>query len=122
MLRIAASGVSRKVSSSFRRAIGDEVGYHIGGEKHISGYTAIKFVTERILLNEIENDKSLSKYSVVLIDEAHERHVETDMLMGHLKQIIGDRKDLKVVIMSASIDVIKFANYFNTQSSKFFFA
>lgn len=113
MFRIAATGVCKRVAGYFACEVGEEVGYHIGREKSISGKTNIKFVTEGILLNELEADKKLSKYSVILIDEAHERHNNTDLLLGLLRDIIQSRKDLKVVIMSASIEVTKFSMFFD---------
>lgn len=119
MFRIAATGVCEKVASSFDCSIGEEIGYHIGGNKKTSGMTSVKFVTERILLNEMIIDNEISKYSNILIDEAHERHNDTDILLGRLYEIIKVRKDIKVVVMSATIDVKKFAAYFNTRASRF---
>lgn len=108
--------------------MGKEVGYCIRFEDKTSYKTKIKYLTDGMLLREAMLDPLLSKYAVVILDEAHERTVNTDILFGLMKGIQKQRKDLKVIIMSATFDAELFASYFkfifervSTFSIKFLF-
>ena len=93
--------------------LGQTVGYSVRFDDCTSHATKVKYVTDGILLRECLSDKSLSKYSVIILDEAHERSLQTDILMGLLKQMQESRSDLKVVIMSATLDVKLFSSFFS---------
>lgn len=93
--------------------LGSTVGYSIRFEDVTSKDTRIKFMTDGTLLRELLSDRLLRKYSVVILDEAHERTLRTDVLFGMMKKIMDKRKDLKVVIMSATLNAEKFSKYFN---------
>lgn len=94
--------------------LGDEVGYSIRFEDKSGPKTVLKYLTDGMLLREAMHDPLLEKYSVVILDEAHERTLNTDILFGLLKEIIKQRpEDLKVVVMSATMDARKFQTYFN---------
>ena len=92
--------------------MGELVGYRVRFDEKLSYRTKIKFVTDGMLLREAILDSSLKLYSVVILDEVHERSVNSDVLMALLKQIAADRPDFKLVVMSATIDLPKFMNYF----------
>ncbi len=92
--------------------MGELVGYRVRFDEKLSYKTKIKFVTDGMLLREAILDSSLKLYSVVILDEVHERSVNSDVLMALLKQIAADRPDFKLVVMSATIDLPKFMNYF----------
>ncbi len=111
--RIAATSVARYVAQEFRTQIGDLVGYHVRFDAQSADGTAIKFMTDGILLQEIQHDPNLSKYSVLMIDEAHERSQATDFLLGLLKDLLKRRPDLRVIVASATIDAERFSEYFN---------
>lgn len=93
--------------------MGEKVGYSIRFENETSSSTAIKYMTEGILLRESLSDQYLYQYSVIIMDEAHERSLNTDILFGILKKLIQQRIDLKVIITSATMNSQKFSNYFN---------
>lgn len=92
--------------------LGDEVGYTIRFDDRSSHKTKIKYVTDGVLLREISNDHTLSRYSVVILDEAHERSLQTDLLMGLLRKLQDSRTDLRIVVMSATLEVNLFESYF----------
>jgi len=110
--RVAAMSVSKRVSEEMDVELGQEVGYTIRFEDCTSKSTQLKYMTDGMLLREAMNDPLLSRYSVIILDEAHERTISTDVLMGLLKEILAKRKDLKAVIMSATLDAGKFQDYF----------
>ena len=118
--RVAAISIAHRVSEELNTTIGDVVGYSVRFQEKSSKYTKIKYVTDGMLVRECILDPLLSKYSVVIIDEVHERSVHTDILLAILKGLIsGDEKkrpDLKVVIMSATFNAKKFLDYFNTKA------
>lgn len=110
--RVAAMSVAQRVSEEMDVSLGEEVGYCIRFEDCTSPKTLLKYMTDGILLCEAMSDPMLEQYQVILLDEAHERTLATDILMGVLKEIIRQRKDLKLVVMSATLDAGKFQQYF----------
>ncbi len=110
--RIAATSVAKFVAESLNVKLGEEVGYKIRFDDATTEGTSIKFVTDGILLREAQLDPDLRQYSVVVVDEAHERRLNIDFVLGLLKDVLPRRPDLKVVVTSATIDPKKFAGYF----------
>lgn len=111
--RIAAMSVSSRVAKEMGVTLGQEVGYSVRFDSLTSSKTLLKYLTDGMLLREAMNDKDLKQYGILVLDEVHERTLSTDILMGVLKRIIEKRKDLKVVIMSATLDSGKFQTYFD---------
>lgn len=111
--RVAAMSVAQRVADEMDVTLGEEVGYSIRFENKTSPNTMLKYMTDGMLLREAMNDHNLSAYSTIILDEAHERTMATDILMGLLKEVAGRRPDLKIVIMSATLDARKFTKYFN---------
>ncbi|CBY15540.1 unnamed protein product [Oikopleura dioica] len=111
--RVAAMTVSQRVADEVDVQIGQQVGYHIRFEEMFSKMTQLKFLTDGMLLREIIADPFFEKYSVIIMDEIHERTLATDILLGCLKEILRQRDDLKLVIMSATLDAGKFSKYFD---------
>ena len=111
--RVAAMSVAQRVADEMDVNLGDEVGYSIRFEDVTSQKTILKYMTDGMLLREAMNDNSLNRYSTIILDEAHERTLATDTLMGLLKEVAQRRPDLKIVIMSATLDAQKFQSYFN---------
>lgn len=110
--RVAAVTIAQKVASEQNCNVGEEVGYSIRFEDKCSSRTKIKFVTDGVLLRECMGDPKLSKYSVIILDEAHERSLQTDILMGLLRNLQEQRSDLRIVVMSATLQTELFANFF----------
>ncbi|MDQ7050601.1 MAG: DEAD/DEAH box helicase [Enterobacterales bacterium] len=111
--RVAATSVANRIAEEMGQGIGDCVGYAVRFSQKISSNTRIKLMTDGILLSELQSDPLLKQYEVVIIDEAHERSLNIDFLLGFLKQICVKRKDLKVIVTSATIDPESFSKYFN---------
>lgn len=111
--RVAAMSVAKRVSEEVGCKLGSIVGYSIRFEDCTSSETIIKYMTDGMLLREILSDKLLSRYSVIILDEAHERTINTDILFGLLKTLMIHRKDLKLIVTSATLDAEKFSEYFN---------
>jgi pre-mRNA-splicing factor ATP-dependent RNA helicase DHX15/PRP43 len=111
--RVAAMSVAKRVAEEMDVQLGDEVGYSIRFEDCTSDKTILKYMTDGMLLREAMTDPMLSRYSAIILDEAHDRTLATDILMGLIKEIAGRRRDLKVVVMSATLDAEKFQKYFN---------
>lgn len=111
--RVAAMSVARRVADEMDVNLGDEVGYSIRFEDVTSQKTILKYMTDGMLLREAMNDNDLQRYSTIILDEAHERTLATDILMGLLKGVAARRPDLKIIIMSATLDAQKFQIYFN---------
>jgi pre-mRNA-splicing factor ATP-dependent RNA helicase DHX15/PRP43 len=103
----------RRVSEEMDVEFGQQVGYTIRFEDMTSPDTILKFMTDGMLLREAMSDPNLRKYSCIVLDEAHERTLSTDVLMGLLKEVLKRRTDMKLVVMSATLDAAKFQKYFN---------
>lgn len=110
--RVAAMSVAKRVAEERGCRLGEEVGYSIRFEDCTSSETDIKYMTDGMLLREILTDPDLEQYSVIMLDEAHERTIATDVLFGLLKECTRRRKDLKIVVTSATLDAEKFSSYF----------
>ncbi|AFR95911.1 pre-mRNA-splicing factor ATP-dependent RNA helicase DHX15/PRP43 [Cryptococcus neoformans C23] len=111
--RVAAMSVAKRVADEMDVQLGKQVGYSIRFEDMTEpGTTFLKYMTDGMLLREAMNDPLLERYSTVILDEAHERTLATDILMGLLKDIAKRRPDLKIIVMSATLDVAKFQKYF----------
>ncbi|KAF7128729.1 hypothetical protein CNMCM5793_003580 [Aspergillus hiratsukae] len=111
--RVAAMSVAQRVAAELDVKLGEEVGYSIRFEDMTSSKTCLKYMTDGMLLREAMHDHDLTRYSTIILDEAHERTMATDVLMGLLKEVVQRRPDLKIIIMSATLDAQKFQRYFN---------
>ena len=111
--RVAAMSVAKRVAEEVGCKLGQEVGYTIRFEDCTSPETKIKYMTDGMLQREVLIDPNLRKYSVIMLDEAHERTIATDVLFGLLKKTLKRRPDLKVIVTSATLDADKFSEYFN---------
>lgn len=111
--RIAASAMSRRVAQELGCEPGTGVGYQVRFDDRTTKSTVLKFMTDGILLAETRNDRSLRQYEVLIIDEAHERSLNIDFLLGYLKNLLPHRPDLKVAISSATLDTQEFSRFFN---------
>lgn len=112
--RVAAMSVAQRVSEEVGCRLGEEVGYTIRFEDKSSPSTKIKYMTDGIMQREILLDPELTKYSVIMLDEAHERTIATDVLFGLLKKTLKRRPDMKLIVTSATLDAAKFSEYFNS--------
>ena len=110
--RVAAMSVAKRVSEEFGCRLGQEVGYTIRFEDCTSPETKIKYMTEGMLLRECLIDPNLTQYSMIMLDEAHERTIHTDVLFGLMKKAVKKRPDLKLIVTSATLDSVKFSTYF----------
>ncbi|XP_065347896.1 pre-mRNA-splicing factor ATP-dependent RNA helicase PRP16 [Cloeon dipterum] len=110
--RVAAMSVAKRVSDEMGTTLGDEVGYAIRFEDCTSDKTIIKYMTDGILLRESLREADLDHYSAVIMDEAHERSLSTDVLFGLLREVVARRTDLKLIVTSATMDATKFAMFF----------
>ena len=110
--RLAATSVARRIAEELKTALGEWVGYQIRFNDRTGPKTAIKLMTDGILLAESQRDPLLRRYDTIIIDEAHERSLNIDFLLGFLKQLLPKRRDLKVIITSATIDAARFAQHF----------
>ena len=110
--RVAAMSVAKRVAEEVGCRLGQEVGYSIRFEDCTSPETRIKYMTDGMLMREYLMDNELKKYSIIILDEAHERTIHTDVLFGLLKELVKTRADLKLVVTSATMDAGKFSHYF----------
>ena len=110
--RVAAMSVAKRVSDEMEGELGEEVGYSIRFEDCTSDKTLIKYMTDGILLRESLREPDLDHYSAIIMDEAHERSLNTDVLFGLLRSVISRRSDLKLIVTSATMDSQKFADFF----------
>ncbi|SNX82482.1 probable PRP43 - involved in spliceosome disassembly [Melanopsichium pennsylvanicum] len=112
--RVAAMSVAKRVAEEMDVSLGKEVGYTIRFEDATDRRTTfLKYMTDGMLLREAMHDHNLERYSCIILDEAHERTLATDILMGLLKEVVQRRSDLKLIVMSATLDALKFQKYFN---------
>lgn len=111
--RLAARTVAQRIAQELKCQLGETVGYQVRFNDKVSDSTAIKLMTDGILLAEIQRDRMLRRYQTIIIDEAHERSLNIDFLLGYLKRLLPKRPDLKVIITSATIDVDSFSAHFN---------
>ncbi|MDE0693746.1 MAG: ATP-dependent RNA helicase HrpA [Gammaproteobacteria bacterium] len=110
--RLAARTVAARIAQELEVPLGADVGYAVRFSERLSEKTCIKVMTDGLLLTEIQQDQRLRRYEAIIVDEAHERSLNVDLLLGHLKRLVGRRPDLKVLITSATIDVAAFSNHF----------
>src|SRR5487761_2496933 len=110
--RIAARTLAERIAEETRTELGDVVGYQVRFTRKASRETRVKVMPDGILLAEIGHDKELRAYDTIIIDEAHERSLNIDFLLGYLKQLLPRRPDLKVIVTSATIDTSRFAQHF----------
>ena len=110
--RVAARTVAHRIAEELGTKIGESVGYQVRFTDQTSDHTHIKVMTDGILLSETQNDRFLEEYDTLIIDEAHERSLNIDFLLGYIKRMLPKRPDLKVVITSATIDVERFSKHF----------
>ena len=111
--RIAARSVAGRIAEELNTPVGEIVGYKIRFMDRVTKTTSIKVMTDGILLAETQNDPMLSQYDAIIIDEAHERSLNIDFLLGYLSNLLRKRRDLKIIITSATIDVDKFSQHFD---------
>ncbi|KAG0162388.1 hypothetical protein DFQ30_002133, partial [Apophysomyces sp. BC1015] len=112
--RIAASATARRIAEELGTPFGDVVGYKVRFTDNLSAGASVKLMTDGILLAETQTDPLLRAYDTIIIDEAHERSLNIDFLLGHLKQILPRRPDLKLIVTSATIDAQRFACHFGS--------
>ncbi|MEN8756815.1 MAG: ATP-dependent RNA helicase HrpA [Akkermansiaceae bacterium] len=110
--RLAATSVARRVAEELKVEVGKEVGWQVRFTEVCSEETRVKFMTDGILLAETQGDRFLKQYGTIIVDEAHERSLNIDFLLGYLKELTTKRKDLRVIISSATLDAGRFAEFF----------
>ncbi|OZJ04171.1 hypothetical protein BZG36_02176 [Bifiguratus adelaidae] len=110
--RVAAMSVAKRVAEEMETKLGAEVGYAIRFEDHTSEETIIKYMTDGILVRESLNEPDLDQYSAIIMDEAHERSLNTDILMGLLKKVLARRRDLKLIVTSATMNAERFSQFY----------
>ncbi|XP_010549285.1 PREDICTED: pre-mRNA-splicing factor ATP-dependent RNA helicase DEAH7 isoform X2 [Tarenaya hassleriana] len=112
--RVAAMSVAKRVSEEMETDLGDKVGYAIRFEDETGPNTIIKYMTDGVLLRETLKDPDLDKYRIIVMDEAHERSLNTDVLFGILKKVVARRRDFKLIVTSATLNAQKFSNFFGS--------
>jgi ATP-dependent helicase HrpA len=115
--RIAARSVASRIAQELQSPLGEVVGYKVRFNDKLSESSYIKLMTDGILLAETQGDKFLNAYDTIIIDEAHERSLNIDFLLGYLKQLLPKRPDLKIIVTSATIDAERFSNHFSSLTS-----
>ena len=113
--RIAASSVAKRIAEELKTPLGEVVGYKVRFQDRLSKDASVKLMTDGILLAETQTDPLLNAYDTIIIDEAHERSLNIDFLLGYLRQILPRRPDLKIVVTSATIDADRFAKHFESK-------
>ncbi len=113
--RIAASSVAKRIAEELQTPLGDVVGYKVRFQDRLSREASVKLMTDGILLAETQTDPLLKAYDTLIIDEAHERSLNIDFLLGYLREILPRRPDLKVIVTSATIDADRFARHFESR-------
>ena len=113
--RIAASSVAKRIAEELKTPLGEVVGYKVRFQDRLSKNASVKLMTDGILLAETQTDPLLKAYDTLIIDEAHERSLNIDFLLGYIKQILPRRPDLKVIVTSATIDAERFAKHFESR-------
>src|SRR5690242_9504977 len=116
--RIAARTVAERIAEELDRPLGSTVGYKVRFTDQVSDDTMIKVMTDGILLAEIQNDRQLRRYDTLIIDEAHERSLNIDFILGYLRELLPKRPDLKLIITSATIETQRFAEHFSDIAGK----
>ena len=116
--RIAASSVAKRIAEELKTPLGEVVGYKVRFQDRLSRDASVKLMTDGILLAETQTDPLLKAYDTLIIDEAHERSLNIDFLLGYLKEILPRRPDLKVIVTSATIDADRFAEHFASAKGK----
>lgn len=111
--RLAARSVANRIAEEMKCELGQQVGFKIRFSDQVSNNTYVKLMTDGILLAEIQQDRFLNQYDTIIIDEAHERSLNIDFILGYLKNLLPKRPDLKVIITSATIDPERFSKHFN---------
>ena len=111
--RVAARTIAERIAEEIGTPLGTDVGYTVRFTDQVSASTVIKVMTDGILLAEIQRDRMLQRYDTLIIDEAHERSLNIDFILGYLKQLLPKRPDLKVIVTSATIDTDRFARHFD---------
>ena len=114
--RIAASSVAKRIAEELKTPLGEVVGYKVRFQDRLSKDASVKLMTDGILLAETQTDPDLRAYDTIIIDEAHERSLNIDFLLGYLRQLLPRRPDLKVIVTSATIDADRFARYFESKN------
>lgn len=112
--RIAASSVAKRIAEELNTPLGDVVGFKVRFQDRLSRDASVKLMTDGILLAETQTDPLLKAYDTIIIDEAHERSLNIDFLLGYLRQLLPRRPDLKVIVTSATIDADRFAKHFES--------
>jgi ATP-dependent helicase HrpA len=110
--RIAASSVAKRIAEELKTPLGEVVGFKVRFQDRLSKDASVKLMTDGILLAETQNDPLLKAYDTIIIDEAHERSLNIDFLLGYLREILPRRPDLKIIVTSATIDADRFAQHF----------
>ena len=113
--RIAASSVAKRIAEELKTPLGDVVGFKVRFQDRLSRDASVKLMTDGILLAETQTDPLLNAYDTIIIDEAHERSLNIDFLLGYLRQILPRRPDLKIIVTSATIDADRFARHFASE-------
>jgi len=116
--RIAASSVAKRIAEELKTPLGEVVGYKVRFQDRLSKDASVKLMTDGILLAETQTDPDLRAYDTIIIDEAHERSLNIDFLLGYLRQLLPRRPDLKLIVTSATIDAGRFADYFASAKGK----
>jgi len=111
--RLAARAMARRVAAELDTEVGGQVGFQVRFDERVGEHTLIKFMTDGILLSELSRDRSLSAYDTIILDEAHERSLNIDFLLGYLKTLLRKRRDLKLIVTSATLDTARFAAHFD---------